>query len=243
MDCVHSTLPRPHDVGIYWVCCCCCCNLLIFVGLNLTIFSGSLITSPNYTSAYFLYSSQDVVGLDTHLEKVESLLKQEINDVRIVGIWGMGGIGKTTIGTTIFHKYNLSRRFEAACILDDVKENAKKNGLCSLQNILLSELLGEKDNYVKSQQVGKCMIPTRLCSMKVLIVLDDIDDNDHLEYLAGDVTWFGKGSRVIVTTRNRDLIKINDCAIYEVELLPDHEAMKLFNQHAFRKKVPDERSN
>ncbi|KAM3200873.1 hypothetical protein P3L10_033236 [Capsicum annuum] len=197
--------------------------------------------SKLHKSAYFLYSSQDVVGVDTHLEKVESLLDQEINDVRILGIWGMGGIGKTTIATAIFHKFSLSVQFEAACILDDVKENAKKNGLCSLQNILLSELLGEKDNYVKSQQVGKCMIPSRLCSMKVLIVLDDIDHNEHLEYLAGDASWFGKGSRVIVTTTNRDLIKINDDAIYEVKLLPDREAMQLFNQYAFRKEAPDER--
>uniref|UniRef100_M1D6U1 TMV resistance protein N n=1 Tax=Solanum tuberosum TaxID=4113 RepID=M1D6U1_SOLTU len=44
---------------------------------------------------------------------------------------------------------------------------------------------------------------------------------------------------VIVTTRNRQLIENND-AIYEVQILPDHEAMQLFNKHAFKKEVPDE---
>ncbi|KAH0775547.1 hypothetical protein KY290_006958 [Solanum tuberosum] len=78
-----------------------------------------------------------------------------------------------------------------------------------------------------------------LSSMKVLIVLDDIDQRDHLEYLAGGVGWFGNGSRVIVTTRNRQLIE-KDVAIYEVPTLPDDDAMQLFNQHAFRKEVPDE---
>ncbi|KAG5628103.1 hypothetical protein H5410_013321 [Solanum commersonii] len=55
----------------------------------------------------------------------------------------------------------------------------------------------------------------------------------------GGVGWFGNGSRVIVTTRNRKLIEDSD-AIYEVHTLPDHEAMQLFNQHAFKKEVPDE---
>ncbi|KAH0729527.1 hypothetical protein KY290_000650 [Solanum tuberosum] len=76
--------------------------------------------------------------------------------------------------------------------------------------------------------------------MKVLILLDDIDHGDHLEYLAGDLGWFGNGSRVIVTTGNRHLID-KDHAIYELPTLPDLEAMQLFNKHAFKNEVPDER--
>ncbi|XP_015170679.1 TMV resistance protein N-like isoform X1 [Solanum tuberosum] len=189
-------------------------------------------------SVYSLSSLQDVVGINAHLEKLKSRLQIEINDVRIVGIWGTGGVGKTTIAKAIFD--TLSYQFKAACFLADVKENAKKNQMHSLQNILLSELLRKKDDYVNNKYEGKSIIPSRLCSMKVLIVLDDIDHSDHLEYLAGDLRWFGNGSRVVVTTRNRHLIEKDD-AIYEVPTLPDHEAMLLFNQHAFKKEVPDER--
>ncbi|XP_049372092.1 uncharacterized protein LOC125837001 [Solanum verrucosum] len=189
-------------------------------------------------SAYSSSSLQDVVGISAHLEKLKSRLEIEIHDVRIVGIWGTGGIGKTTIAKAIFH--TLSYQFKAACFLENVKENAKKNQLHSLQNTLLSELLGKTDDYVNNKYDGKCMIQNRLSSMKVLIVLDDIDERDHLEYLAGDIDWFGNGSRVVVTTRNRDLIEKDD-AIYEVPTLPNLEAMQLFNQYAFKKEVPDER--
>ncbi|WMV29260.1 hypothetical protein MTR67_022645 [Solanum verrucosum] len=195
------------------------------------------ISSKFCKSARSLSYLQDIVGINAHLEKLKSLLQIEVNDVRIVGIWGIGGIGKTTIAKAIFD--TLSHQFKAACFLANVKENAEKNQLHSLQNTLLSELLGKKDDYVCNEYNGKCMIQSRLCSMKVLIVLDDIDHDDHLDYLAGDVGWFGNGSRDIVTTRNRQLIEKDD-AIYEVPTLLDHEAMQLFNQHAFKKEVPDE---
>ncbi|CAK7322755.1 unnamed protein product [Dovyalis caffra] len=37
--------------------------------------------------------STNLVGIDEHIRKIESLLNMESQDVRIVGIWGMGGIG------------------------------------------------------------------------------------------------------------------------------------------------------
>ncbi|KAH0775540.1 hypothetical protein KY290_006951 [Solanum tuberosum] len=127
---------------------------------------------------------------------------------------------------------------------DDVEGMQKvqgwRNALTAAANLKGHDIHDrKKDNYVNNKYDGKCVIPNRLSSMKMLIVLDDIDERDHLEYLAGGVGWFGNGSRVIVTTRNRQLIE-KDVAIYEVPTLPDDDAMQLFNQHAFKKEVPDE---
>ncbi|XP_049389419.1 TMV resistance protein N-like [Solanum stenotomum] len=179
--------------------------------------------------------SHKVVGIDTQIEKVESLLEMEIDDVRIVWICGMGGVGKTTIANAIYNKLS-SSKFKDACFLEDIKEN--KHRMYSLQNILLSKLLGEKENCVNNKEEGRSLMARRFQFKKVLLVLDDIDHRDQLDYLAGDLCWFGKGSRIIATTRDKRLIR--NSVLHEVETLLDRDAIKLFNQYAFMENVPDE---
>ncbi|KAH0745154.1 hypothetical protein KY285_006811 [Solanum tuberosum] len=124
-------------------------------------------------------------------------------------------------------------------IYDGINQSMKIDEIVDHISSKLCKSARKKDDYVNNKYEGKRVIKSRLCSKKVLIVLDDIDHGDHLGYLAGDVSWFGNGSRVIVTTRNRKLIENHD-AIYKVPTLPDDEAMQLFNQHAFKKEVSDE---
>ncbi|KAH0711332.1 hypothetical protein KY289_007291 [Solanum tuberosum] len=98
-------------------------------------------------------------------------------------------------------------------------------------------MLRNKDDYVNNKKDGMHMIAHRLRFKKVLVVLDDIDHSDHLDNLAGDLVWFGEGSRIIATTRDKHLIGKND-VVYEVTTLRDHQAIKLFNQNAFKEEVP-----
>ncbi|KAF5793728.1 putative P-loop containing nucleoside triphosphate hydrolase [Helianthus annuus] len=84
------------------------------------------------------------------------------------------------------------------------------------------------------------MIERRLCRKRVLVVLDDVDDLEQLEALAGSHDWFGEGSQIIITTRDEHLLTRKIDAIYEVSLLSHDEAIKLFSRHAYRKEKPVE---
>ena len=82
---------------------------------------------------------------------------------------------------------------------------------------------------------GINIIKARLSSKKVLIVIDDVDELEQLESVAGSPKWFGPGSTIIITTRNQHLLVEYGVTIsYEATKLHYREALQLFSQHAFK---------
>ncbi|WMV34794.1 hypothetical protein MTR67_028179 [Solanum verrucosum] len=177
-----------------------------------------------------------LVGIESRMGEVESLFKVRSGDVCFVGIWGIGGIGKTTVARTFFDK--ISCQFQGSCFLANVREESKKHGLTYLQDTLLSRILNEKRMNIASFYEGADMIKRRLCHWKVLIVFDDVDDEHQLEYLVGNHDWFGEGSIIITTTRNQDLLRSHD-QLYSVPELAKDKAIEVFSWHAFQKQTPD----
>ncbi|CAA7026621.1 unnamed protein product [Microthlaspi erraticum] len=59
---------------------------------------------------------KDFVGIEDHIAEMSLLLRLESNEVRMVGIWGPSGIGKTTIARALFSR--ISPRFQGSIYLD-----------------------------------------------------------------------------------------------------------------------------
>ncbi|WKA11215.1 hypothetical protein VitviT2T_028739 [Vitis vinifera] len=194
-------------------------------------------------SQKILHVDKKLIGMDYRLDQLEENFPQIIdllsNDVRMVGIYGFGGIGKTTIAKVLYNQ--ISAQFMIASFIANVREDSKSRGLLHLQKQLLQDIFPRRKNFISNVDEGIHMIKDRLCFKKVLLVLDDVDDLNQLEALAGDHNWFGLGSRIIVTTRDKHLLEVHEMdALYEAKKLDHKEAVELFSWNAFKQNHPKE---
>ncbi|XP_028073493.1 disease resistance-like protein DSC1 [Camellia sinensis] len=125
--------------------------------------------------------------MDSSMEEMIKLLGLGMDDARVVGIWGIGGIGTTTLASAIYA--HISCQFEGCNFIQNVREVSEKGGLKTLHEQLISEILMEKDLKVGNIGSALSMIRNRVCCKKVHIVLDDVDESTELEKLVGELDW------------------------------------------------------
>jgi len=172
-----------------------------------------------------------LVGIEEKIATIESLIGKEPEDTRLIGIWGMGGMGKTTLVEEVFNK--LKFKYDASCFLANERDESNKHGIIPLKKSIFSKLLGYEVEIDTPNSLPEDIV-RRIGGMKVLIVLDDVNDLEHLEKLLGSLDNFESGSRIIVTTRNRQVLKANKVdEEYQLRKFSFDEALQLFNLNVF----------
>ncbi|KAK9943808.1 hypothetical protein M0R45_009404 [Rubus argutus] len=185
-----------------------------------------------------LFSSvENLVGIDSRLQPINLLLGAGVDDIRFIGIWGMGGIGKTTMVRVVYER--ISHEFEFNFFLASIRSSVEKSGLLNLQKQLLSGIWTETDD-ISDLHEGATMIRRFLGRKKVLLILDDVNHPSHLKYLAGNQEWFGSGSRILITTRNEHLlIQHRVDKVLKAEELNYDDSLQLFSWKAFKSGYPE----
>ncbi|GLJ28476.1 hypothetical protein SUGI_0560190 [Cryptomeria japonica] len=174
------------------------------------------------------------VGLKEIVEdfKANTLLSAHANqDVQIVGIWGMGGSGKTTLTKELYNE--ISSSMDRSSFVFNIRDAASKGLLHDKQKKLLNDL-GIQGLSIDNIEEGMQILSRGLRSIKVLIILDDVDNVEQLDALLPTKDSIERGSLIIVTTRTFEIFKSWDISsIYKMRPLNLLYAKQLFCWHSF----------
>ncbi|KAG5383446.1 hypothetical protein IGI04_034916, partial [Brassica rapa subsp. trilocularis] len=163
-------------------------------------------------------------GIEHRIKQVEEKFGFGYSaETRIVGIVGMPGIGKTTLATELFKRYE--NKF-IRCV--NFLKIRKETDAGHLRMTFLKDLLPKTKTNITDKTTYDCL-KSELVVNKVFVVLDDVSSDKHIKTLLGDLSWIKKGSRIVITTRDRALIADLDPNPYVVPRLNPRDGLMYFS--------------
>ena len=163
-------------------------------------------------------------------EKLKKALLQSdrsrlgLTGVGKVGVQGMGGIGKTVLAAAVAHDPEIKRAFSDGVLWITVGQEPNivelQQELASLQRI--------NDTVFHSERQGKLLLNRALGDQALLLILDDVWRPEHAALL--DVV--GSEGKLLVTTRNREVLVNLGAKEIQIEVLSRRQARLLLGDWA-----------
>ncbi|KAI0519477.1 hypothetical protein KFK09_006925 [Dendrobium nobile] len=179
----------------------------------------------------------EIIGIEENRNLIENWLADNETSQYVIAVWGMAGVGKTTLATNVYNRQKKDDRFSSFAWIS-VTQTYNINDL--LRNIILELYEGKMEATPQSFNTMDYrhlvqILQGFLHQKKYLIILDDIWSTEVWTYLKNAFLDCKLGSRLIITTRVYD-VAINAASkshIIELKPLQKDKAQMLFCHTVF----------
>lgn len=173
---------------------------------------------------------EDIVGLVEDVKIIESQLIHGESRRCVVSVVGMAGIGKTTLAKRVYLKSDLKEHVDC-CAFVYVSQNFRAREILQELGKKLMGNVGGDFGRASNEELRE-IISSFLESKRYLIVLDDLWNFADWDDLKAAFPEEKNGSRILLTTRIKDVALYADSKStpHELCLMNDEDCWKLFSK-------------
>ncbi|KAM4092090.1 hypothetical protein ACB094_06G010900 [Castanea mollissima] len=184
--------------------------------------------------AALLIEEAEVVGIESHRDKLINWLVEGPLNRMVISTVGIGGVGKTTLVKKVYENDEVATHFDCHAWIT-VSQSYKIEEI--LRNMIKQFYKARKESIpveIDTMEQITLMEQLRryLHEHRYVIVLDDLWEKEFWDCIELALPKNENGSRILITSRNEDVAPSN--YLYKLPILPLEKAWVLFCKKVFQ---------